>query len=475
MTWTGTGVTVFDTIGGSAAYSATQFRWVAVGGFIYGAATSADGITWTQLGTPWSVGRGVAFSASQSRWVAVGDQRSGFSHTIGTSTTGLVWTGLGNSVFTSGLGVAFATAQSLWVAVGEGTNTIAKSSDGVTWTGLGTSVFSTRGNAVAFSETQSRWVAVGQGGNTLAHSSDGTTWTPHGTTPFAVLGSGVAFAAPLSRWVAVGFGGVGGNVMATSSDGITWTGLGDALFGSSGAGKAVAFSPTQMKWIAVGTGNPTMLNSSDGTTWTPIPSSLSVNSLCTGIAVGDVSPPPSTTLTSSGSGGTTAPAQGGGATPCFHKTTVITYKGADFSLSQLLADHAHECVVPHVVVTHGIAITAYCEQEEHVLRVTPGHLVYTQRGLVAAADVTHSDTLYSNMEKTRACHVLKVDRDTATAEYFGLNCYTSDVLASGIKTSTFEKLHTLPSLWFSIAGRILGIQRASSIGDRLAHLVAKWL
>ena len=57
--------------------------------------------------------------------------------------------------------------------------------------------------------------------------------------------------------------------------------------------------------------------------------------------------------------------------------------------------------------------------------------------------------------------------------FFGLNCLDSVVFANGIKASTFEKLHWLPATWMSVAGRIVGIEHASNIGDYLAS-IAYW-
>lgn len=78
------------------------------------------------------------------------------------------------------------------------------------------------------------------------------------------------------------------------------------------------------------------------------------------------------------------------------------------------------------------------------------------------------------MGEARKCKVARVEQETETQEYFGLNCLNSVVLADGFKTSTFGKLHTLPAMWFSWIGRAAGIERASQWGDALANLAYSW-
>lgn len=112
---------------------------------------------------------------------------------------------------------------------------------------------------------------------------------------------------------------------------------------------------------------------------------------------------------------------------------------------------------------------------ERSLKLTSGHLVYTQRGLQAAGDLKPGlDTLFADIDETIKCQLFSVVKEThQKQEYFGLNCLSSQVLASGLKTSTFEKLHSLPAFWMQVMGRILGIKRASQLGDHIAELVQK--
>lgn len=167
---------------------------------------------------------------------------------------------------------------------------------------------------------------------------------------------------------------------------------------------------------------------------------------------------------------TTSPPSTGGKPPCFHVDTVITYKGQAYTLEEL-CKHP-ECSIPHFVRSRGVIITAKCNGQQKVLQLTPGHLVYTQRGLVAASNVKpHEDILYADLMHQEPCEVESVTQDEGESDYFGLNCLESQVLASGIKTSTFEKYHAIPSAWMSVMGRLLGVERASSIGDHLVYMI----
>jgi hypothetical protein len=161
------------------------------------------------------------------------------------------------------------------------------------------------------------------------------------------------------------------------------------------------------------------------------------------------------------------------AAPCFHKDTVITYGKAEFSGLAEISSLA-DCSVPHVVRAIGVIVKAQCSSKEHNLRLTAGHLIFTQRGLQAAIDLKPGvDTIYADLEETARCTVLSVTKERQHQEYFGLNCHNSQVLANGLKASTFEKFHSIPAWWMKIMGRIIGIKRASSLGDYMAELAHK--
>ena len=252
--------------------------WVVVGDLIV---TSSDANTWTPTTSPFSVfGRGVAWNGSI--WVAVGE---GTTHTIAYSTNGTSWTGLGNSIFTTG-GYGVAWNGSLWVAVGVGTlYSIAYSSDGINWTGVNSSIgLLDPGESVAWNG--SFWIVVGQvlspsppNSYSIVTSPDGINWTGvinTGTLFGTVLcvGNGVAYNSlrpntitfPTNRIVAVGSGT---NKIVYSPDGNAWTAVTPSPFSTQGTG--VAWNGSM--WVAVGVGatsNDSIAYSLDnGISWLP--------------------------------------------------------------------------------------------------------------------------------------------------------------------------------------------------------------
>lgn len=182
--------------------------------------------------------------------------------------------------------------------------------------------------------------------------------------------------------------------------------------------------------------------------------------------------------------------QGGGASAlisacgtssvCFHENTTISYDGSDYALEDFALNRVHDCVIPHQIQDAGVIVHAKCPERSNAtagslkqLRLTSGHLIYTARGLVAAKDLTASDVLFADIQEQEPCSVVRVDREKEFQRYFGLNCLKSHVLANGLKASTFEKLHSIPSFWMAIMGRILGVQHASDVGDFIERLVSQ--
>lgn len=169
---------------------------------------------------------------------------------------------------------------------------------------------------------------------------------------------------------------------------------------------------------------------------------------------------------------------------CFHEATQIEYKGMKASLADFLAKKMPECVVPHIVHAAGVRITVACKSKViKTLRLTDEHLVFFGRsvgpmsavpvGVKAAAELGPADVVFSDVAEHDFCHVLRVERD-APGKYFGLNCKESVVLADGIKTSTFGRFHTVPSLYMKYASSIFGIEIASKIGDAMSEAFHKF-
>lgn len=208
---------------------------------------------------------------------------------------------------------------------------------------------------------------------------------------------------------------------------------------------------------------------------------------CTPTDQGNLSPPPSTcadctntacarqfgqcSLLTGANGRNNIPVCSSiGGPVCFHADTEITYDGEPLDLAAVKrGDHA-DCVTPHIVTSaSGVVIETVCNSK--TLRLTSDHLVFSSRGLVAASRVQPSDDLYLDMEQLHHCKVTSVRNESSAQEYFGLNCRQSIVLADGYKTSTFGTLHVLPGVWMRYASVVLGVHRASRIGDAFASML----
>ena len=120
-------------------------------------------------------------NASLSYYATVQATGSSGNNVLAYSADGITWTGLGTSPFSSGSIVNWNGTQ--WMAGssvnGLLTNTLAYSSNGLTWTGLGTTVFNTSCNALAYG--LGIWVAGGKGVHSLMYSANGSSWTAAAT------------------------------------------------------------------------------------------------------------------------------------------------------------------------------------------------------------------------------------------------------------------------------------------------------
>jgi vesicle-associated membrane protein 7 len=163
-----------------------------------------------------------------------------------------------------------------------------------------------------------------------------------------------------------------------------------------------------------------------------------------------------------------------GGTQCIHQSASITYRGRSYTYETI--ESSGECRIPHTVHSDGLRIATTCGSAP--LRLTPDHLVVTKlhngNGFVPASALAVGDTLFADFLHQRPCHVLSIAHETDQT-YFGLNCLESVVVADNVLVSTFGKYHRVPALFMSYAGHLLGIDRASRIGDALASMVAKFL
>jgi len=218
-------------------------------------------------------------------------------------------------------------------------------------------------------------------------------------------------------------------------------------------------------------------------TVTPFVTATSENYVCSGntvstnIYVGNTACSGTPTTTANITGGCTQLATlwfqiGCGAT-CFHKDTEILYKDEILTLDSLKKGEHPSCTVPHIYTSAGVKLMTSCNNA--TLRLSIEHLVYTQRGLIEAQEVKVGDLLFQDLQETRTCRVLSAEKENSLSEsYFGLNCEESVVLANGFKTSTFGKLHFLPSLWMRIMSPLIGVRAASAWGDYFSHLVQRY-
>jgi hypothetical protein len=233
---------------------------VAVVGGLYGsaiAATSTNGVTWTQRTLPVSQHWQTA-TYGQGLFVAMGGGFYGNPDTtaFATSTNGITWTS--RTLPTSCVIGAVTFANNIFAAVAYGvgdtdTALAFSSTDGITWTNR-TLPFAASWRTVTYGD--GKFVAFTHGGSGAgAYSTDGITWTQMSQTvqPRKVVYGG-------DKFVMVG----PARNYSTSTNGITWT----ARSLPSDVGSSFYVS------IAYGNGLFTYLNaganyiSTDGITWT---------------------------------------------------------------------------------------------------------------------------------------------------------------------------------------------------------------
>jgi len=159
----------------------------------------------------------------------------------------------------------------------------------------------------------------------------------------------------------------------------------------------------------------------------------------------------------------------GSSNDCFHESTMITYKGKSYSLADLQAGKEPECRIPHTPNSRGVVVSAKCGDQTHKLRVTDTHLVATSKGFQLAYSLQSGDVVFNDIDGKSLCTVTSVSKEPKVERYFGLNCLSSEVLADGIKSSTFGDFHTLPSWYMSYAGSLVGVDTASYVGAYIAE------
>jgi hypothetical protein len=230
--------------------------------------TSYDGSVWNTVSTSQTTGREVFWSEPQKGYAEIQQPTVvggvGGEHTMAVSADGILYRGLGKTVFSIACHAAVWNGQ-LWVAGGKGQNhTLAYSYDAVQWTGLGTGVFSEGCYGVSYNGQT--WLALGSGGNTIARSTDGKTWSGLGQSVWD--GSGLSADWNGTAWVAGGSGSTNSLVYTTDATAQTgWTGLGKPVFSS----KTNDVRWMMGRWVATGVGGNTLAytsNASGNIGWT---------------------------------------------------------------------------------------------------------------------------------------------------------------------------------------------------------------
>ena len=151
---------------------------------------------------------------------------------------------------------------------------------------------------------------------------------------------------------------------------------------------------------------------------------------------------------------------------CFHIESKIDYKGKVYSYEELNDGWEPECTVPHAPFSRGVIISTSCGR---TLRVTDTHLIATSKGFQLAYSLKAGDILFGDyMDET--CVVESLKKEDEVQQYFGLNCVHSEVLASGLRTSTFGDVHTLPSWYMTYVGGLVG----SAVASHMGEFIAEW-
>ena len=229
------------------AWNGTVYCAVAIGTTI--AATSPDGITWTQRVLPvsalWSsiVWNGTVFCIVASGGVT----------TAATSPDGITWTTRTLPVAANWYAIAWNGA--VLCAVAYNSTIAATSPDGITWTQR---VLPTTANWRAISWNGTSFCTIALGSAIAATSPDGITWTqqalPVSAGWYSIAWNGTVFCTVAAN----------SSIAATSPDGITWT---QRVLSASAIWREIAWNGVVFCVVST-TSSTTATTSPDGITWT---------------------------------------------------------------------------------------------------------------------------------------------------------------------------------------------------------------
>lgn len=293
-----------STIWSSAAWAPELGIWCAVAGFPSDtrgggreplnttiAATSPDGVSWTQRTLPtstvwsaicWSPQLGLFCAVAGGIWATNGSRATNFA---ATSPDGITWTARTLSKSSAWTGVCWSPQRGLFCAIAGNDNTFSTSPNGITWTSRTVAAGNYPWSSICWAPQLGLFCVVagsvaGKNGganpdanNVAATSPDGITWTAR-TLPAVDDWSSVCWSPELKLFCTVG-GGAAVNTAflsanaATSSDGITWVAR---TLPSAEYWSGVTWSPQLGQFLAISGGgdftSADAATSPDGVTWT---------------------------------------------------------------------------------------------------------------------------------------------------------------------------------------------------------------
>ena len=246
-------------------------------GYVNAGAYSYDGINWTVSESSISAFNSNMESVSSKKYsVDIKHPIIGLgqgSHSIAYSKDGIIFKGLGKSIF-DGNGYGGVWNGERWIVGGAGSvNTMAYSYDGINWIGLGL-IFDTNCRNVEWNGEM--WVAVGNDTtkSSIFSSTDGTTWIESTSTDIS-YGKDVKWNG--RQWIVTGEGTT--HTAVYSNDGINWTPVANNLLDSTKGGIKITYGQSYIYngsygsggdlWVIGGEGtNDTIITSEDGINWT---------------------------------------------------------------------------------------------------------------------------------------------------------------------------------------------------------------
>ena len=221
------------------------------------AATSTDGVTWTQRSLPASANWiSVTVNTVTGVFVAVAHNNL----IAASSTDGITWTQRSLPVSANWYSVTVNPNTGVFVAVASSSSIAASSTDGITWTQRSLPVYASW-ESVTVNPKTGVFVAFASGNPIVATSTDGITWTQR-SLPTATGCSSVTVNEKTGVFVGLVYNT---SIAVTSTDGITWT---QRSLPVSASWTSVTVNPVTDIFVAIATSSSIAATSTDGITWT---------------------------------------------------------------------------------------------------------------------------------------------------------------------------------------------------------------